>query len=111
MRDIAARGVVLGETVRGEDVREARVGRRRVRVVGTLLPIGRGIRELIGIEIVGEVRFERLVVRGQRSVFQSRGDVEPADAVGMHDERRVAGERFVAAFVGIALRSRAASSS
>ena len=54
---------MLGQAIRRQHVREARVGRRGVGVVGALLPVGGRIRELVGIEGVVEVRFERLVVR------------------------------------------------
>src|SRR5204863_8725284 len=63
--------------------------------------------QLRRVEIVLEVRLQRLVVRGQRPVLQAGRNVEPAKAVGVHDERRVAGKGLVAAFVLAAARARA----
>ena len=103
----AARGVVLGQAIRGEDVREALVGRIRIRIVRTLHRVRRRVAQLRRIEIVRLVGLERLVVRGQRSVLEARRNVEPSETVRMHDERRVAGERLVAAFRLAAARSRA----
>src|SRR5206468_5013292 len=42
----------------------------------------------------GERRVLRLVVGGQRAVLQAGGRVEPALAVGLHDERVVAAQRI-----------------
>src|SRR5438067_5207605 len=42
-------------------------------------------------------RFQRLVMRRQWAVFQSARNVEPSFAIGVHDERLVAGQSVVAA--------------
>ena len=48
------------------------------------------------VERVVHRRLERLVVRRQRPVLQSRRDPDPADAVGMKNERLIAADRVVA---------------
>ena len=89
----AAGGVVLGEPIRRQDVRKARiVGLRGIGVIGALLRFGRRIGRVLWIQRILNRRFQRLVVRGQRAILQSAGDEDPADAVGMQDERLVAGE-------------------
>ena len=89
----AARRVMLGEAIGREHVRKALVGERGVGIVGTLLPIGRRIRlRRSGYSAIAERRFQRLVVRRQRTVLQSAGDEQPGDSVGMQDERLVAGD-------------------
>ena len=88
----AARRVVLGQAIGREHEREALIAQVGVAVVGTNLLVDRRIGRVLGIKRIAEGRFQRLVVRGQRTVFQAAGDVQPADAVGMQDERLVAGD-------------------
>ena len=89
--------VVLGQPVRREHVREdlgscslaagsgcSRLSGARVHLAGRV--------GLLAVERVAHRRLVRLVVRRQRPVEQPGRRVQPALAVGLHDERVVAGE-------------------
>src|SRR6185369_13236468 len=95
----AAGRVVLGEAIGGEHVRVARIAGGRVGVVRALFRLRGGVR-LPRVERVVDRALERLVVRGQRAVLQSRGDPDPTDAIGMQDEGLVAGDGIVALRIG-----------
>ena len=95
---------MLGQPVCGEHVRESLVRRFRIWIVGPLFPIGGRIALLARIQRIFCVRFQRLVVRGQRSILQTRSHPDPSCAVGMHDEGRIAGESFIATLLGISFR-------
>ena len=76
------------------DVRAVLVGDRVVGIpVRVLVLLARGVRAL-GVELVGERRLLRLVMRRQRAVLEPLRDEEPGAPVGLHDERMVAGDRL-----------------
>ena len=84
--------VVLGESVGGGHHGELGLGR-----VGHMVERSREEAHpwrahVIGIEQVADRRLERLVVRRQRAVLDAAGGEQPGDAVGLHDERVVAGD-------------------
>ena len=89
----AARGVVLGQPVGGDDERE-HVGAGLavggvVRILGPVEALAQRV-ALLAVERVVERRLVRLVVDRQRTVHQPGGHEQPAQAV------RVQGERLVA---------------
>ena len=88
-----ARRVVLGQAVGGEDVRKTRVVRAGETVVRAAEPIDARV-GLPGVHLVVHRRFQRLVVRGHRAIFQPLGDVEPGEAVVVEHERGVAPDGF-----------------
>src|SRR3954453_7390621 len=105
MREAArhsASGVVLGEPIRGQYVGKALVGRIRVLVVGALHRICGGILRDVRIQQIVTGRLQRFVVGGQRAIFQSARDPDPAHAVRMHDEGLIARDGVVA--IGIFAR-------
>src|SRR5437868_14268864 len=51
---------------------------------------------MLGIERILQRRFQRLVVSGQRSVFESAGDPNPSHAIWMHDERLITRDCVIA---------------
>ena len=88
-----ARRVVLGEPERRRDERVAAVARGVDRVVRAVPGQRRRVAADLGVEQVGDGRLERLVVGRHRPVEQARGRVQPALAVGHHDERVGAADR------------------
>src|SRR5437868_5313244 len=81
----AAGGVVLGEPVGGQNERKPGSMRRSVGIVRTLFAVRSRIR-LLPIKRILHQRLKRLVVRGERPVFQTASYIEPAQAVGMKCE-------------------------
>src|SRR6185312_6102435 len=90
----ASGGVMFGESIRGEYVREALVVGESVSIVGALFFLGRRIVRTIGIKFVFHYGFKWLVMRGERTVFESAGDPQPAHAIRMHDEWLVSSDRL-----------------
>ena len=88
---------MLGEPIRGRDVRELRRLAERLaivrkharrRIVGRL--------RLMGIQgVVAERSLERLVVLGERPLGHARARKESRDAFGIHDERPHAAGRIL----------------
>src|SRR5690348_13543107 len=87
-----AGGVLLGEAICRDDVGELRVLQPVVGHVGAVERHHTGVVGAGGIELVAHRRLGRLVVRGQRAVFQAGWDVDPAAPVRLHDERVGAGD-------------------
>ncbi len=96
----AAGGVMLGEAVGGEHVREFNVGRTGVVIAGARFAIGLRIGLPVGVKRIFHRGFERLVVRRKWTVGQTDRDPDPAEAVGVEDERLVAFQRGVAFGIG-----------
>ena len=84
--------MVLGQPVGGQHEREPLVAGRVVGVVGALEDLARRVGAL-RVQRVVERRLVRLVVRGKRPVDQPGLRVDPAQPVGVQDERVVAGDR------------------
>ena len=85
--------VLFSETVRTEHVGEARIVRGSIRIVGPLFSIGCGIR-LLAVERIFNRRFQWLVMRRQRTILQSAGNIEPAHTIRMQSERPRAAKRL-----------------
>src|SRR5579872_1115489 len=86
--------VMFGEAVGCEHMGEFGItGRLGIRIIWTLFLIRRRVCLLL-IQRILDNRFERLVVRGQRTIFQPARHIDPAHAVGMQRERSGATERF-----------------
>src|SRR5689334_21943367 len=81
------------QTVSRENIREAQITRRScVCVVWTLSLDRSWIRIAVSIQRIGNGRFQRLVMCGQRPFLQSGTDEKPCDAVWMQNERLVASQ-------------------
>src|SRR5579864_6384104 len=99
VRQVAAHGaagVVFGQTICAQHVREAMIALRSIGIVGPFLFVCRRIGAVLRIEHISYRTFQRLVMRGQRSILQPAGYPDPAHAVRMHDERFIARNCFVA---------------
>src|SRR4051812_9474098 len=82
---------MLGHAIRGCDIREPFiVDGQRVWIIGALLLIGGGIVLDLRIKRIANHGLEWLVVRWQRTVFQSAINVQPTNTVGVQDEGLVA---------------------
>ncbi len=79
----SARSVMLGEAIRRQHVREARIAGRLARrdcpAALSFAPEDWCAARYSGL---ANERLQRLVVRGQRAIFQSAGDVQPATPSG-----------------------------
>ena len=81
------RSVVFGQAIGGEDIRELWIiGRMSVRVFAPLFFLRRRI-SLLAVQHIREQRFQRFVVRWQRSVLQTARNIEPAHAIRMQNKR------------------------
>src|SRR2546423_13261148 len=88
-----AGGVMLGEPIRGQNIREALVSRREgVWIIGAFFLVHRRISLLLGIQAIAHRRLERLVVRGEWTIFQSAAHINPTRALRWQDERLVASQ-------------------
>ena len=83
--------VVLGESVGGGHHGELGLGRVDQTVARSREDAHTRRTHVLGIEQVADRRLEGLVVRRQGTVLDAAGGEEPGDAVGLHDERVVAG--------------------
>src|SRR5579885_1250545 len=79
-------GVMLGQAIRRKYMRKTFVVWEAVSVVWALLLLSRRIVGMLRIQLVLDYRLQRLVMRRQRTVFQSALNPQPAHAVRMHDE-------------------------
>ena len=85
----------------GEAIRREHVGKTRVRGVGVLIPGARAIQSdgiclALRIHGIGDGRFQRFVVRRERTVIQADGNPKPAETIRVQDVRFVAGKRGIA---------------
>ena len=85
--------VVLGESVGGGHHGELGLGRVDQTIARSREEAHTRRTHVIGIQQVADRRLEGLVVRRQGAVLDAAGGEEPGDAVGLHDERVVAGNR------------------
>ncbi len=84
---IPAGRVMLGESIRCQHIREERIAKRfRIRIVWPLFLLCRGIHLLV-IQRILDHRFQRLVMCGQRAIFQAAGHIKPTHAIRMQRER------------------------
>ena len=84
--------VVLGEPVGRGHHGELGLRRRHQPVERSRECAHAGRTRLLGIEQVADRRLEGLVMRRQGAVLGADGSEEPGNAVGLHDERIVAGD-------------------
>src|ERR1700682_6493866 len=91
-------GVMLGQSVGGEDKRKSRVTRRREPILLTGKPIDRRVC-IARVKRVVHGRLERFVVRWHRPVLQTFRNVKPAEPVFVQHEGRVPGDCIKSAFV------------
>ena len=85
-------GMVLGDAVRRQGVRETRVG-GLVKLVVVAFPDLRDRVLLLCVNRVADRRFDRLVMGRQRRVLEAGRREHRQFAVGDHDERAIAAER------------------
>ncbi len=88
--------VMFRQPIRRQDERKTTVGRSGIFVSDAGSSVRHWIRLPLRIHRIADRRFERLVVRRQRAVFQTRRNPNPAETIGMKNKRLVAGERIVA---------------
>ena len=82
----SSRCVMFSEAISREHVRKARIPRRVcIRIIRTLFLLCRWIWPL-RVQRISQQRLQRLVMRRQRPILQSAGNVQPADAVRMKNE-------------------------
>src|SRR5207237_309913 len=84
--------IMLGEPMRRRDDWIVRIHRRRYRIQQMLTMRGDWILSLV-VQQIGNGRFHWLVMRRQWPIDCSRRSIQPALAVGFHDERTIARER------------------
>src|SRR5438067_13898119 len=78
--------VMLSEAVGCKNIWKSRITNCRVRIVGALFAISRGI-GFLAVERILDHRLKGLVMSGQRTVFQSAGDIEPPNSIRMERKR------------------------
>src|SRR5947209_13072370 len=109
MREVtghAAGGVMLGEPISAEYIREACIAiLERIRIIRTLHLLRGGIDLHFRIERVSADALQRFIVRGQRSILQSAWHPDPSRTVRVHDERLVTSQSVIASgiFAGLVI--------
>ncbi len=86
---------MFGQAVRGQDVREAVVGRGRIFISRARTRVGGRIGLARRMDWVADRRFEWLVVRGEGAIVEPGRNPDPTEAVGVQDERLVSRECVV----------------
>src|SRR5438094_579511 len=94
----AAGGMMLSQSVGGQDKRKSRIARRREAIFLAGEPIDYGVR-VARIESIFHRRLERFVVRRHRSVLQTLWHMKPSESVFMQDEGRIAANCIESALI------------
>ena len=81
--------MMFSQSICSQNEWKSRIARRSELILTTGKPMLRRI-SLARIEFIWHGRLERLVMRGKRSVLQTFWHVNPAQAILMQDERRIA---------------------
>src|SRR5581483_5220327 len=85
----AAGCMMLSQAICGQHEWKSGIAGRGELILTTWKPMLRGI-SFARIQFIWHGRLERLVMRGKRSVLQAFWHVNPAQAILMQDERRIA---------------------
>src|SRR5581483_5380525 len=92
--------VMLGQPIGSQNIRKALISRREgVWIIGAFLLVHCRISLLLGVQGITHRRLERLVVGGERTIFQSAAHINPTRAIGMQDERLVASQSLSTGFL------------